>query len=304
MKKKVTVIRNSTPEKATRRMTIAGITGNLFLAAFKFAAGIFGHSSAMFSDAVHTLSDIFATLIAFIGVQLSEKKADRNHPYGHERLECVASLLLGGILFATGASLLIRCLLSILLGTYKTAAAPGMIAVIAAVVSILVKECMFRYTMHYARLSGSGVFKADAWHHRSDALSSIGALIGILGARMGCPVLDQAAGLVICAVIIWVSLGIFRDAIAKMLDTSCGEEFENELKDFVLTSANEGRDAVCLDLLRTRKFGERIYADMEISVNGSMSLKDSHAIAERLHDSIEQSFPDIKHIMIHVNPAD
>ena len=290
-------------EKAVRQMTAVGVLGNVFLAVFKMIAGIFGHSAAMLSDAIHTLSDVFATLIAYIGVRVSRKKADREHPYGHERLECVASILLATILLGTGAGIGISCLQSIFTGAYKDMVAPGLIAVIAAIVSIAVKEGMFWYTMYYAKKCRSSAFKADAWHHRSDALSSVGAMIGIEGARRGFPILDQIAGLGICVVIIGVAVSIFRDALSKMLDTACSDEFEQELRDFITATAKEENASVGLDVLRTRKFGEKIYADVEINADGNMSLKEAHDIADDLHDRIEDKYPDIKHVMIHVNPA-
>ncbi len=290
-------------KNATFKMALVGILGNVFLAVFKLVAGIAGHSAAMVSDCVHTLSDVFATFIAFIGVMLSKKKADKEHPYGHERIECVASLLLSFILFATGAGIGINCIRAIADGSYKEMQLPGMLAVIAAVVSIAVKEAMFWYTMYYARKLKSGAFKADAWHHRSDALSSIGALIGIVGARNGFPVLDQVAGIVICIMIIAVAVGIFKDAVDKMLDTSCDEEFETRLKDFVIAFSEEVHQRTGVDYIRTRKFGERIYVELEINLDGNLKLNESHEIAEKLHDKIEQEFTDIKHVMIHVNPA-
>ena len=267
-------------KRAATQMALIGVMGNVFLAVFKLFAGLFGHSSAMVSDAVHTLSDVFATMIAFIGVTLSRKEADREHPYGHERLECVASLLLSVILFATGAGIGLNCLREIIDGSYRDKAVPGLIAVIAAIVSIAVKEGMFWYTLIYAKKLKSGAFQADAWHHRSDALSSVGALIGIIGARNGLPMLDQAAGILICVVILFVAVGIFKDAVGKMLDTSCDEEFEIGVKSFVDSfSESEGQN-IGIDLLRTRKFGERIYVEMEIHVDGSLQLREAHDIAE------------------------
>ncbi len=289
--------------RLTSNMALIGILGNVFLAAYKLIAGLLGHSAAMLSDSVHTLSDIFATLIAYIGVIISKKKADTEHPYGHERLECVASLILSVILFATGVGIGASCLRAILNGSYKENELPGILPVIAAAVSIAVKEAMFWYTMYYANKLKSGAFKADAWHHRSDALSSVGALIGIIGARNGFPILDRIAGIVICAMILFVALGIFKDAVEKMLDTSCDDEFMEKLKEFVLESARKEKKEIGIDLLRTRKFGEKIYVELEISADGNMPLKEAHEIAELIHDRIEEEYPDIKHVMIHVNPA-
>ena len=289
--------------RITARVAMVGILGNIFLAAFKLCAGIAGHSAAMLSDSLHTLSDVFATLIAFFGVTLSKKEADREHPYGHERMECVASLILSVILFATGSGIGWKCLCAILDGSYKEMDTPGLLPVAAAIVSILVKEGMFWYTMYYAKKLKSGAFKADAWHHRSDALSSMGALAGIVGARHGFPVFDQIAGIVICIMILGVAVSIFRDAVEKMLDTSCDEEFEKGLEKYVHSFAEENGEDMGVDFLRTRKFGERIYVEMEISLKGDMSLIEAHDIAEKLHDGLEKDFPDIKHVMIHVNPA-
>lgn len=291
-------------KSATAKMAAVGIVGNVFLAVFKLLAGILGRSAAMLSDSIHTLSDVFATLIAFIGVCISRKEADGKHPYGHERLECVASLLLSGILFVTGVGIGWNCVKAIFDGSYLEASLPGILAVIAAVVSIVVKEAMFWYTMYYAKKLRSSAFKADAWHHRSDALSSIGALAGIIGARRGFPILDQIAGIIICIMILFVAIGIFKDAIEKMLDTACDESFENELKEYVETFAKKENLEIGIDLLRTRKFGEKIYVELEINADGDLSLREAHGIAERLHDGIEEHWPEVKHVMIHVNPAE
>ncbi len=284
-------------------MAVVGISGNIFLAAFKLIAGILGHSAAMISDSVHTLSDVFATVIAFIGVSISRKSADEKHPYGHERMECVASWVLATILLITGVGIGYKCIRAIADGSFRDLQQPGILPVIAAAVSILVKEAMFWYTMYYARKLKSSAFKADAWHHRSDALSSVGALVGIIGARHGFPVLDQIAGIIICVMIIGVAVNIFRDAVEKMLDTSCDPAFENQIREFVSEfSKNEGTQ-IGVDLLRTRKFGEKIYIEMEINADGNLPLSQAHEIAEKLHEGIENRFEDVKHVMIHINPA-
>lgn len=296
---------NVTPETETqensiiRRISLIGILGNVALSAFKMFAGIVGNSGAMLSDAVHSFSDVLATLIAFLGVRLSKQAADKKHPYGHERFECVASLLLGGILLITGFGIGKAGLEKILAGSYETLTAPGTIALVAAVVSIVSKESMYWYTRHYAKILNSPAFMADAWHHRSDAFSSVGSLIGIAGAMLGFPVMDSIASLVICLFIVKVSYDILKDAIVKMLDTSCGEEYERELTDYV--AAQE--DVVQVDMLHSRMFGNKVYIDMELQVDGDLPLREAHAIAERIHDDVESRFSDIKHITIHLNPA-
>ncbi len=281
-------------------MSLCSILGNSVLSGFKLFAGIAGHSGAMISDSIHSFSDVLTTFIAWFGVKISRKAPDQAHPYGHERLECVASLLLGAVLLLTGLGVGKSGMQNILSGRYETLATPGLIALVAAVVSIVGKEAMYWYTRHYAKLIHSSAFMADAWHHRSDGFSSIGSLIGIVGARMGFPVLDSVASVVICLFIIKVAYDIMRDAIVKMLDTSCGEEFEHQIRDFV--AAQEG--VVGVDQLRTRMFGNKVYVDLEISMDGSETLSQSHETAERIHDQLESRFTDVKHIMIHVNPAE
>lgn len=282
-----------------RRISQVGIAGNVALSAFKLFAGIAGDSGAMVSDAVHSLSDVFATFIAFLGVRMSKKEADKEHPYGHERLECVASLLLGAILLITGLGIGKAGLEKVLTGNYEALAIPGMIALIAAIVSIISKEAMFWYTRHYAKVLDSPAFMADAWHHRSDAFSSIGSLIGIAGAMLGYPVMDSIASVVICLFILKVSYDILKDAIAKMMDTSCGEDYEKALAAYV--AAQE--DVVRVDTLRSRMFGNKTYIELAIQVDGSLPLREAHAIAERVHDNVEARFSDIKHITIHLNPT-
>lgn len=287
-------------KKIVARLTSIGVIGNIILVAFKLYAGIAGNSGAMVSDAIHSLSDVFATFIAFLGVRLAQKGPDKDHPYGHDRLECVASVVLGVILLVTGFGIGWGGVQKIIAGHYDQLAVPGTIALSAAIVSILVKESMFWYTRYYAKKLNSSAFMADAWHHRSDALSSVGSLIGIGGARLGVPVLEPVACVVICLCILKVAYDILKDAIDKMLDTACSDEYEQSLGDFI--RAQDGVQQ--LDKLSTRKFGSKVYIDAEIGVDGSMTLTDAHSIAERVHNAVEKKHPEIKHIMIHENPAE
>ena len=287
-------------EKVASRVSGVSIVVNLLLAAFKFVAGALGHSGAMISDAVHSSSDVIGSLIVIIGVKVSEKASDEEHPYGHERMENVASLLLAGILAAAGISIGKEALRSIISGVYKTAAVPGMLALVAALVSIAVKEALFWYTWVNARQIRSGALKAEAWHHRSDALSSVGALIGIGGARFGVLVLEPIASILICLFILKVALDIFREAVDKMVDHACDMETEDAL--CACAARQEG--VVKVDMIRTREFGRKIYVDLEISADGHLTLLEAHDIAQRVHDCIEGEFPEVKHIMVHVNPAE
>ena len=286
-------------QKIIKKLSEVGILGNILLAAFKLFAGIFGKSGAMVSDGVHSLSDVFATLIAYIGVRLSKKEEDAEHPYGHERLECVASLILGLILAGTGLGIGYSGIRKLLVER-AALEVPTMLPLIAAIVSIVVKEGMFWYTMYYARKLDSAAFKADAWHHRSDAISSVGSFIGIGMAKLGFPIMDPIAGLIICILILKVAYDIIRDALNKMLDTSCSCDFEQQLRSFIESQPGVKH----VDLLHTRQFGNKIYVDLELAVRRDISLVDAHSIAESVHSSVEKQFPNIKHVMIHVNPEE
>lgn len=288
-------------QNATRtalRVSYITMAINLGLSLVKLAAGLLAHSGAMISDAVHSASDVFSTVIVIIGMRAAGKESDKEHPYGHERLECVAAIVLAGALLATGLLIGYQGIRSIL-SPDQELAVPGVMALIAAAVSIAVKEGMFHYTRAAANQVNSEALMADAWHHRSDALSSIGALIGIAGARLGLPIMDPIASLVICVMIVKAAYDIFRDAVDKMVDHSCDEETENAIRE--LTLKHEGVEHI--DRMMTRQFGNRVYIEMEISVDGEMALRKAHDIAEQVHDQIEQAFPQVKHIMIHVNPT-
>ncbi|MBR5343020.1 MAG: cation transporter [Oscillospiraceae bacterium] len=286
-------------EKTAVRVSLVSIAGNALLSLFKLLAGIFAHSGAMISDAVHSASDVLSSIIVIVGVRLAGREADKEHPYGHERYECVAAIVLAVILLVTGL-FIGHSAIEKITGEAGETETPGLLALIAAAVSIVCKELMFWYTRFHAKRIDSGALMAEAWHHRSDALSSVGALIGIAGARMGYPVLDPVASLVICFFIAKAAFDIFRDATAKMVDHSCSEQTEQALRDCAL--AQEG--VLGVDLLQTRVFGSRIYVDIEICADGGITLAASHEIAERVHAAIEQSFPKVKHIMVHVNPAE
>lgn len=287
-------------EKTAMKVSFVSIAINIILSAFKLFAGILAHSGAMISDAVHSASDVFSTFVVIIGIRLSNKRSDKEHPYGHERMECVAAIVLATILAVTGLGIGGSAVRKILAGDMAALQVPGLLALVAAVVSIASKEGMYWYTRFHARRIDSGALMADAWHHRSDALSSVGALVGIVGSRMGFPILDTIASLVICFFIEKAAYDIFRDSIDKMVDKACDEVLEGEIRKCVL----EQSGVLGIDLLRTRVFGNRIYVDIEIEADGNVTLREAHSTAERVHDAIERDFDKVKHIMVHVNPAD
>lgn len=288
---------NENMEKIAMKVSIISIIANVVLAAFKLVAGVFAHSGAMISDAIHSASDVFSTFVVMIGIKIASKEPDEEHPYGHERMECVAAIILATILCITGLGIG-KNALSNITGNSGEMAVPGVLALIAAIVSIIVKEAMFWYTRHYAKMIDSGALMADAWHHRSDALSSIGAFIGIIFARMGYVMMDSIACLVICVFIVKAAYDIFKDAIDKMVDKSCSLEVEAEIRTIVMSV--DGVKGI--DSLSTRLFGNKMYVDIEIRADGEKTLNETHEIAEAVHDSIEAQFEKVKHIMVHVNP--
>ena len=287
-------------QKVANKVSLVSIAGNVVLSLMKLLAGIVAHSNAMISDAVHSASDVFSTIIVIIGIRLASKESDKEHPYGHERLECVAAIVLAMVLLLTGIGIGYTAVSNIARGNYGELSVPGILALIAAIVSIVSKEAMYWYTRFYAKKIDSSALMADAWHHRSDAFSSVGALIGIAGARMGYPIMDSIASLVIFVFIVKAAYDIFKDAVDKMVDHSCDEQTQNE----IYTCVKNHKDVLGVDLLQTRIFGNKIYVDVEIEVNASYSLRDAHHIAESVHDMIEQTFPKVKHIMVHVNPKE
>lgn len=300
MKRKTEIkVNGADMEQTAMRVSGVSIGVNLLLSVLKLAAGILASSSAMVSDAIHSASDVFSTIIVMIGVHISGKQADREHPYGHERFECVAAVILAVVLAATGIGIGESGLKKIISGEYQNIAVPGLLALAAAVISIGAKEWMYHYTVHAAKKINSGALRADAWHHRSDALSSVGALIGILFARMGYPIMDSVASVVICLFILKAAYDVFMDAINKMIDRACDEETEEQMRTTILESENvQG-----ITRMKTRLFGSRMYLDVEIEVEGQLPLMEAHGIAQMVHDRIEQNFPDVKHCMVHVNPA-
>lgn len=287
-------------EKTAMRISFVSIVINVILSLFKALAGLVAHSGAMISDAIHSASDVFSTIVVIIGVKISGKESDKEHPYGHERMECVAAILLATILAITGLGIGWSAVTKIAGGNYDQLEVPGVLALVAAIVSIVVKEAMYWYTRAGAKKIDSGALMADAWHHRSDSLSSIGALIGIGGARLGFPILDPIASVVICVFIEKAALDIFMDAVNKMVDKACDEETEAKMRDCVI----EQEGVLGVDLLRTRTFGNKVYVDIEICADGDKTLWEAHTIAENVHDSVEREFPKVKHIMVHVNPKE
>lgn len=283
-------------EKIAIRVSVISIILNCLLTLIKFISGVISKSSAMISDSVHSLSDVLSTFVVIIGVKISNKKADSDHPYGHERIECVSAIILSGMLFIIGALIGINGIKNVT--NSSNLVMPGVLALIASIISIISKEAMYQYTIRVSKKINSAALKADAWHHRSDALSSIGSFIGILGSRLGFKIFDPLASVIISLCIIKVSIDIFKDAIDKMVDKSC----DKEVIDKVISVIEKNESVKNIDDIKTRQFGNKAYVDVEISVDENLLLKDAHKIAEEIHNSVENEINIVKHCMVHVNP--
>ena len=283
-------------KKIAMRASAITLISNVFLALFKLVAGYFSKSGAIMTDAVQSIGDVLSTLVGMIGINISNKEADDTHQYGHEKLESVVAVILAVALFATGIGIGVDGVKKLILG--ESIIIPGSFALVAAAITMLVKEMLYRYTKAQANKINSSALLAFAWDHRSDALSSIGIFAGILGARMGFPILDRIASIVICCFIVKASIEIFKDSIDKLVDKSCDKETIEKMKQLI-----SNQDGVLrVDEVRTRLFGNKIYVDVEFSADGNQTLNQAHEIARIIHDKIELEFPLVKHCMVHVNP--
>ena len=280
------------------RVSTVSIVANVLLSALKLLAGIFGKSMALISDAIHSLSDVFGSVIVIIGVKFSKKEADEDHPYGHEKIECLAALALAAILFFTAGIIVFDAIEKI--ANNESLETPGMVALIMAIVSIVAKEGLYWYTILAAKKINSQVLKAEAWHHRSDALSSIGSLIGVGGAMLGYKIFDPIAAGVIAILICKVAISITKDAVDKMIDKACDPKTVKAMSETVESVPG----VIKLDMIKTRLFGTRCYVDIEICADKNLRLEQSHQIAENVHDLIEEKFEEVKHCTVHVNPSD
>lgn len=287
-------ISNEKRLKIGYKVSIVTIIGNIILSIIKIAIGIIAHSKAMIADGVHSISDVFTTIGVIIGLKLSSKKADKEHPYGHEKLESLTSVFLGIALLLVSLWIGFSGIKNLIYDNYVI---PGRLAIFAAILSIVSKEAMYWYTLKYAKKINSTSLKADAWHHRSDSFSSIGALIGIIGARMGFPMLDSAVAIVIGIIIIKVSYDILKQSINQLIDTSVSDDIIKEMKKEISSISGVKN----IDNLKTRLHANKIYVDVEISVESEISVEEGHNIAKNVHNIIEEN-KDVKHCMVHVNP--
>ena len=289
-------------EKQIYRITLIGSAGNALLVVFKFVAGIIGHSAAMVADAVHSLSDFITDIIVLVFVSISAKPQDSSHDYGHGKFETLATLFISLALVAAAIGIIVS-------GAQKFAAwlngtdleAPGSLALWAAVISLLMKEWMFRFTARKGRELDSQALKANAWHHRSDALSSIGAAVGIGGAVLlggRWTVLDPLASIVVGAMLIKVAWEIMRPSVGELTDESLPQKAEDE----ILEVFHSFSDISEPHNLRTRRIGNRVAIEAHIRMDGNMTLQQAHDITSRIEGALKERFGNGTIVTLHMEP--
>ena len=292
----------TTREKEIYKVTIIGSIVNFILLLFKFIAGIVGHSAAMVADAVHSLSDFVTDIVVIVFVKISGKPQDESHDYGHGKYETLATAIIGVVLFAVGVGILVNSVTGVVNAfNGKVLEAPSMIALVAAAVSIMFKELLFQYTVHKGKTLDSKAVVANAWHHRSDAFSSIGTLIGIAGAIFlgeRWRVLDPIAAFVVSVFIIKVAIDLVKPCIDELLEKSLSKEVEDRILSIVMTNPEVDQP----HHLRTRRIGNNIAIEIHIRMDGTMPLNEAHDITKKIEASLKNEFGPSTHIGIHMEP--
>lgn len=288
--------------KHGERITIACIIGNIILSALKLAAGILGSSKAMVADALHSASDIVATSVVLIGIKIAKKPADDGHPYGHGKVEPIAAAFVGVTLVFAAFMIVKGIVESILSHSFAT---PTFLALAAAVVSIVVKEAMFRITYSAGNKINSEAIMADAWHHRSDAYSSIGTFIGILGSIIGhrlgirfLEYLDPVAGAVVACMIFKVAYDILTHSIKGLMDASPDETKIGHIREVV-----SGIDGILsISMIKGRYVGQHLFVDMKVEVDADITVEAGHAIAALSRERVLDGIPDVCEVLVHIDP--
>lgn len=291
-------------ERGIYKVTVVGSVVNLLLLLFKFATGIMAQSAAMLADAVHSLSDFITDVIVFVFVHISTKPEDEGHDYGHGKYETMATLSIGVILFIVGLGILWNGATTIwdVWANDRQLNEPGILALVAALISIVSKEALYQYTILYGRKLNSQAVVANAWHHRSDALSSIGTAVGIGGAIMLGPdwrILDPLAAIIVSFFIMKVAIQLFSPCMGELLEKSLPKEIENQITNVILSfdGVNEPHH------LRTRRIGNHYAIEVHIRMNGNITLHEAHATATAIEHRLKQLYGEHTHIGIHVEPV-
>lgn len=277
------------------KVSIISLAANTVLALLKLAAGVIGGSSAMVADSLHSFSDSVSTVAVLIGLRIAEAPPDREHHYGHGRAETVAAKFVAIFLMLTAFGVGVSSVETLIEGEFRM---PGQIALIAALVSIVAKEGLFQYASRVGKAIKSNALIADAWHHRTDALSSITALLGIAGARMGVPYLDPIAGLIVALMVLRTGVILYWKSIEELVDTAPDQQVVNE----IVRIAKETPGVITVNEIKARTHGPKVYVDLKICVNRFITVQDGHSIAHLTSDRIKQ-LEDVQDILVHVNPC-
>lgn len=290
-----------TEAKIIKKNTVITMITNFLLAAMKLLAGIFGRSSVLISDAINSIGDMATNVVVYVSAIFSRKEKDDEHPYGHEKYDSIIAIFLGIAIaitaFEVGKAAVVKFI--DLVFNDVAIATPAWYTLVAALLTILVKEVLFRITIKDAKKAKSSALTAQAWDHRSDTIASFGASIGILGAMLGIGFLDPVASFIIALFILRLGIKIIASGVSQVVDQAADESVEQAIRKIV-----ESYPDVCeIDMIKTRQFGLKLYVDLEICLDYNMTLEEAHEIAESIHDQIEDEIPDVLHCMIHVNPS-
>ncbi|MCR4316883.1 MAG: cation diffusion facilitator family transporter [Planctomycetes bacterium] len=284
--------RGAKRERAITSITVIGAIVNVILTIGKMIVGVIAGSAAMIADAVHSLSDLATDFVTLLGIRIASKPRDDDHPYGHGRFETLSAMVLAIILLVTAAGIVYSAI-----GRFDTTEVPGGIAVIAAAVSIVSKELLFQYTLRAGKKHQSDLVIANAWHHRSDAVSSIAALLGIVGAMSGFPILDPVAAVIVAVLIAKVAVQILANVTREITDT-LDEKTAGEIREGVSRITG----VVALHELRVRKLGPDTLVDLHVEVEGSTTVSDGHQVAERVRKWVTESFLSVRDVLVHIDP--
>ena len=285
-------------QSATRRVTLVGAALNTVLSVAQIAGGFFTQSQALIADGFHTLSDLVSDFVVLFASHIAHQEADDNHPYGHGRIETLATVILGLMLAGVAVAIFMQAWGRMFSGAPLPI--PQAIALAFAAVAIIGKEALYHYTMRTAKRIHSPMLKANAWHHRSDAISSVIVLLGIAGAQFGYPWLDPVAAMAVAAMILYMAGQLILESTSELVDTGLAPEEVQEIHDFIADI--EGVENV--HLLRTRRMGGRVLADAHLQVNGKISVSEGHFISDQVMYRLRKRFPDIKDVIIHIDPED
>ncbi|MDD4069106.1 MAG: cation diffusion facilitator family transporter [Candidatus Izemoplasmatales bacterium] len=289
-------------EKIIKKNTILTIFSNSFLAAIKLVGGILGNSSVLITDAINSISDIATNLVVFISAKFSKKEKDKTHPYGHDKFDSMVSIFLGFALIVTAIEVGKHAFTTLYGVLFENLIidVPEWYTIVIVGITLVVKESLYRITVKDAKKAASQALIAQAWDHRSDTLTSIGALIGILGATFGIGFLEPIASLFILFFILKLGFKIIKTGVSQVVDQSADDEQVKIIRKIVL----DHEEVISIDEIKTRQFGVKYYVDLEISLDKNFSLLQAHDISEKIHDEIEEKLADVIHCMIHVNPGE